>query len=111
MLERCDGHACRVCGCTDHRLWGRARIFGVEYQRFRCGGCGEESERPVAEIEAERVAREQARQEIAEEMARWPRTKCPTCGGSDVPVRSTREKIRHHLCGDCGRRFKSIERE
>lgn len=108
-LKRTTGHECRQCGCTHQHPIERVRIFGTEYQRFSCDHCGQMSERAVTEIEAEE--RERREQSDIDAIPRWPRTRCPRCGSSDVPVRSTLDRMRRHRCRCCGHTFKSIERE
>ena len=47
----------------------------------------------------------------------YKRAECPDCGGIRVPVKHTDSTssddyiIRHHLCEDCGLRFKSVEKK
>lgn len=41
----------------------------------------------------------------------WVPVKCPFCGHSKCPVKSSRGKFRHHKCQDCGKCFKSVEKK
>lgn len=39
----------------------------------------------------------------------YHKIRCPKCGGGNVPIHTTRKRIRYHKCDDCGHNFKSIE--
>jgi transcription elongation factor Elf1 len=54
-----------------------------------------------------------AQQEPAQEpptAVGYPVAACPQCGSPKIKVTSTRRPVRHHKCGACLARFKSVER-
>ena len=103
-----DPPCCDRCGCNDLRESGKRSVWGVESVQFRCDHCGAESSVSAEDLAMERKAATMPEPVIE---AKWPRTRCPKCGGRDTPVKSTRGRLRWHRCDDCGERFKSAERE
>ncbi len=39
----------------------------------------------------------------------YRRVRCPHCNSTDTKVKKTLGRIRHHKCGKCAARFKSVE--
>jgi transcriptional regulator NrdR family protein len=127
MLERTNDPECPRCGCTDTTMVEERMRFGARVERRECSHCGNHftptglTAKPVAE----RVGDEQAEDELdGAEAGRGARSVaysaqparclCPQCRSRNPAVKSTQRgddgrTVRHHRCGNCGHRFKSIE--
>lgn len=112
-LEKIDGPECPDCGCPQSRVMasrpsqtgsaedGTLALWTVE--RRECANCGAQFTWQF----------ERADEPDEPEPDRGPvlyqPVRCPRCASKRTPVRSTRGQIRHHLCSECGLRFKSAE--
>ncbi len=108
-LQRCDGPECPECGCCDSDVLNRYRWGDQEFEHVACNHCDKRWQVKVSangngQVKAPDKAA--ANRGVVYHVMRCPD---PQCGSKNIRVTSTRTPIRHHLCKDCGKRFKSVE--